>query len=102
MKTLLNVAAMILIASLTLATPVSADAGQFVGAHNAISIANARMAQGVPRHPTDEGSRQLASKLKGRVYWLIYYRSRKSELGGDVAVFVDASSGEVIDIYRGR
>jgi hypothetical protein len=48
------------------------------------------------------GADDLTRKLSGKTYWMIYYRSRTSDLGGDVGVFVDASDSRVIHIYRGR
>jgi hypothetical protein len=56
----------------------------------------------VPKYSGDENARKLYSKLKHRTYWMISYRPRSAELGGDVIVFVDASTGEVIHVYRGR
>jgi hypothetical protein len=44
----------------------------------------------------------LSKKLIGKTYWMIYYRSRTSDLGGDVGIFVDATDGRVIHIYRGK
>jgi hypothetical protein len=101
------------------------NSGCSVDIHKAISIANERIARDIgrssnlevnsakrystqwneliPKCPVGGGlQQQIATKLKDRVYWLVYYSSRAAELGGDVAVFVDASSGEVIDVYRGR
>lgn len=45
---------------------------------------------------------ELVKKLRGVTYWLIYYRSTGSELGGEVGVFIDVTSGKVIYVYRGR
>lgn len=56
----------------------------------------------VPTSPSDSAHEALLSKLEDRTYWLIYYRSRTSKLGGDVAVFVDAETADVIHVYRGR
>jgi hypothetical protein len=117
-----------LIALTSLSTTAAADPchnnGCSVDIHKAISIADDRMARDadrpsslelnfarrystpwnelVPKGTTDKYLQQIAAKLKDRRYWLVYYRSQKTELGGDIAVFVDASSGEVIDVYRGR
>lgn len=44
----------------------------------------------------------LTSKLEGRVYWIIYYQPRVMQFGGDIAVFIDAETQEVIHIYRGE
>jgi hypothetical protein len=56
----------------------------------------------VPKRPVDTSSRRLSAKLKNRTYWMIHYRPRTAELGGDVVVFIDASTGDIIDVYRGR
>ena len=118
----------ILIALTSLATTAAADLCQSkeysVDIHKAISIADDTMAHEtdrasslevnfakrystpwnelVPKGTTDKYLQQLAAKLKDRRYWLVYYRSQATELGGDIAVFVDASSGEVIGVYGGR
>lgn len=56
-----------------------------------------------PRSRSAEKSTQPAiEKLAGHTYWMIYYRLRASQLGGDVAVFLDASIGEILHFYRGR
>jgi hypothetical protein len=118
----------ILITLTSFATTAAADPCQSKGCcvdiHKAISIADDTMAHEtdrpsslevnfakrystpwnelVPKGTTDKYLQQLAAKLKDRRYWLVYYRSQTTELGGDIAVFVDASSGEVIGVYRGR
>jgi hypothetical protein len=56
----------------------------------------------VPKNPTSARQRDLAKKLDGRSYWYVYYISPGAEMGGDVGVFIDARTGDVIDIYRGR
>jgi hypothetical protein len=56
----------------------------------------------VPQKPTSDSQRALAKKLDGRSYWYVYYVTRAAEMGGDIGIFVDAKTGEVIDIYRGR
>lgn len=56
----------------------------------------------VPRKPTSDAQRALAKKLEGRSYWYVYYVTPAAETGGDIGIFVDAKTGEVIDVYRGR
>jgi hypothetical protein len=56
----------------------------------------------VPKNSVSAAQQALAKRLANRTYWMIYYRSRGLELGGDVGVFVDATSKQVIHIYRGR
>ncbi len=56
----------------------------------------------VPKNPSSDHQRALAKKLSGRSYWYVYYISPGAEMGGDVGVFIDAKTGEVIDVHRGR
>jgi hypothetical protein len=56
----------------------------------------------LPKNPETGSHRALAAKLADRSYWLIYYRPRAEVLGGDVSVFIDAATNEVIHVYRGR
>jgi hypothetical protein len=56
----------------------------------------------VPRKPTSESQQTLAKKLDGRTYWYIDYVTPTAERDGDIGVFLDAKTGEVIDVYRGR
>ena len=56
----------------------------------------------VPRKPTSDSQRALAKKLEGRSYWYVYYVTPAAEMGGDIGIFVDAKTGEVIDVHRGR
>jgi hypothetical protein len=49
-----------------------------------------------------EYERKILEHLKAREYWCVYYVSKTADSGGDIGIFVDAKSGEVIDIYRGR
>lgn len=56
----------------------------------------------VPRKPASDYQRALGKKLYGRRYWYVYYILPSAEMGGDVAVFIDARTGEVIEVYRGR
>jgi hypothetical protein len=49
-----------------------------------------------------KSDKELTAKLTGEIYWLIYYRSRFHELGGDVGVLINAMTGRVIHVYRGR
>jgi len=50
----------------------------------------------------DPYSKNLLSRLRGKTYWLIYYVPKKDQLGGDIGVFIDAETWNVIDLYRGR
>ena len=56
----------------------------------------------VPRKPTSESQRALAKKLQGRSYWYVYYVTPTAETGSDIGIFVDAKTGEIIEVHRGR
>lgn len=42
------------------------------------------------------------SKLENKEYWAIYYFDPKLKKGGDICIFIDSSSGEVITSVRGK
>lgn len=56
----------------------------------------------VRKNSPSAAQQALAKRLTNRTYWMIYYRSRITDLGGDVGIFVDATSKEVIHVYKGR
>jgi hypothetical protein len=42
------------------------------------------------------------NELKGRSYWSVYYHPKDRTVhGGGLCFFIDAETGEIIDIYRG-
>lgn len=45
---------------------------------------------------------RLDKKLESRKYWAIYYRPKKSQFGGDLFIFIDKNTGEIIDYLRGQ
>ncbi len=49
------------------------------------------------RYPVPPEYAAVAAKLKGRVYWAVYYRPEPTRFGGEIFVFVDRITGEVID-----
>lgn len=49
-----------------------------------------------------ETKRKLLKDLDGRDYWAVYYSLLKMGLGGDLWIFVDRNSGEVIKVIRGE
>ncbi len=46
--------------------------------------------------------RLLDEELESRKYWAIYYRPKKSQFGGDLFIFIDKNTGEIIDYLRGQ
>ena len=44
----------------------------------------------------------LSAKLAGKKYWAVYFRPKQQQLGGDLCVFVDARTGDILDVVRGR
>ncbi len=49
----------------------------------------------------------IRDKLKNKEYWAIYFRPDpekvgKGHKGGDLCVFLDASSGEILAVLRGK
>jgi hypothetical protein len=52
--------------------------------------------------PPTKYEERILKKLQGRRYWIVYYVTRGAEMGGDIGIFIDAATGDVIDIYRGR
>jgi len=45
---------------------------------------------------------EMNKKLRGRKYWSVYYHPEDRTIyGGDLCFFIDAETGEIIDIYKG-
>ena len=44
----------------------------------------------------------VRNKLKNKKFWAIYYAPKHHILGGDVCVFIDFGTGEVITCLRGK
>jgi len=55
----------------------------------------------LPKDSTDEYYLERQDKLKGRIYWAVYF-SPSGSLGGDVCIFVDSTTGEILTDYRGE
>jgi len=56
----------------------------------------------VPKQPNDSYTSGLFEKLRQKTYWEMYYANKTGGLGGDVAIFVDQRTLEVLAIYRGK
>jgi hypothetical protein len=46
--------------------------------------------------------KRLSEKLNARNYWAVQFRRRDAMFGGGVAMFVDATTGDLIQSYRSR
>jgi hypothetical protein len=44
----------------------------------------------------------IESRLKGRKYWAVYYEPKPLQCGGDLFIFVDSQTGEVITTLAGQ
>lgn len=49
-----------------------------------------------------EGARELKDALKKRKYWAVYYGPKGLVLGGDIFIFIDRDTGEILGVLRGR
>ena len=77
-----------------------------------ISLCNVPWNRYLSKARDDEYAVSRKNKLKNRKYWAIYYAPRHKEsidsdeiiitAGGDVCIFIDADTGEVITNYRGK
>ena len=45
---------------------------------------------------------EIEGKLKDRHYWAVYYSPLKEELGGDLFVFIDRGTSEVLGALQGK
>lgn len=41
-------------------------------------------------------------KLINKEYWAVYYAPKNMQLGGDICIFIDSSTGEVLTSLRGK
>ncbi|MCZ6623713.1 MAG: hypothetical protein O7B35_05705 [Deltaproteobacteria bacterium] len=48
------------------------------------------------------GLPDVEDKLKGRDFWAVYYGPLKRQFGGDLWVFVDRDSTDIITVIRGE
>lgn len=56
----------------------------------------------LPEKSQSEYIAERQEKLKGKEYWAIYFYRKDNVLGGDVCIFVDTVTGEVLANYRGK
>ena len=52
--------------------------------------------------PILESNPDIKNKLDNRDFWAIYYGSREMRLGGDVFIFIDKNTGEIILVIQGK
>ena len=50
----------------------------------------------------DEFGREIKKKLDNKKYWAVHYNPKRAQLGGDLFVFVDKETKEVITVIRGQ
>lgn len=51
--------------------------------------------------PISKYDMELLKKLEGKKYWIVRYIPKKIQFGGDLLVFIDKNSGEVISFLQG-
>jgi len=61
----------------------------------------------LPKDSTSEYDLERQNKLKGKIYWAVYFYPRPSReggivKGGDVCIFVDSTTGDILADYRGE
>jgi len=61
----------------------------------------------LPKHSESRYVIEKQSKLANKEYWAVYYfyNPKKTEVihkGGDICVFIDTKTGEIITTYRGK
>ena len=40
--------------------------------------------------------------LEGKSYWAVYFYPKQNGKGGDICIFIDVASGQVLTMYRGK
>ena len=53
-------------------------------------------------HARATQTQEISEQLNGRVYQAVYYSPEKIQLGGDLWVFIDADTGDVIGTIQGQ
>lgn len=57
----------------------------------------------LPKDSKDYYHKLRQDKLKGKKYWAVYYYPKSpTHLGGDVCIFIDSQTSQVITDYRGK
>ncbi len=61
----------------------------------------------LPKGNTSDYIIERRNKLKNKKYWAVYYYRASKEIGiihkgGDICVFIDVFSGDIITNYRGK
>ena len=49
-----------------------------------------------------EFGQDVKKKLDNKKYWAVYYQPKRTQLGGDLFVFIDKETKEVITVIRGQ
>ena len=72
-----------------------------------VTLNNVHWNKFFPKGSTSEYVRERQNKLKGKEYWAIWYHPSQTigggmAKGGDVCIFIDSKTGEVLTNYRGK
>lgn len=63
---------------------------------------NTRWNEYIKKGPILENDNKLRLALKDRKYWAAYYAPKRIQFGGDLWIFIDKNTGEVITIIQGK
>jgi hypothetical protein len=55
-----------------------------------------------PKDSKSDYDIERQERLAGKKYWLIYFSTKQNRMGGDLGVFIDFNTGEIITLYRGK
>ena len=70
--------------------------------HVAYDEGNAQWEEYHTAHAGSGQAQEVATSLTGHVYQAVYYQPEAEELGGDLWVFIDADTGEVLATIQGE
>jgi hypothetical protein len=57
----------------------------------------------LPKDSTSQYIKERKDKLSGKQYWAVYYSPKDPlRIGGDVCIFIDSQTGDVVTSYRGK
>jgi hypothetical protein len=71
-----------------------------------IALGNVPWNKFFPKESASEYVRERQNKLKGKEYWAVWYHPSQGigdlVKGGDVCIFIDSKTGEILTNYRGK
>lgn len=56
----------------------------------------------LPAGDDSELVQRIRQRLVNHTYWAVHYLPKEQKLGGDLAVFIDSSTGAILGIYKGK